>query len=129
MQGRYERDQRGKTRASAMDSGQPIARHVRLCIAALVAALFVVPPLLSTLDAVSGPTTSSIRLNRAPAAPGAKGKSTRLICDVAVHSVVVHDEQGRARLVARAALDDLIPDSPVDRSPQTRRGPPNARLA
>lgn len=112
-----------------MDSGQPLGRHVRLCIAALVAALFVVPPLVSTLDAVSGPTTSSIRLNRGPVTPGAKGKSTRLLCDVAVHSVVVHDDQGRARIIARAALDESILDSPVDCSPQTRRGPPNARLA
>jgi|SRR5712692_598 len=102
----------------------------RLCIAALVAALVVVPPLVSALDGGGGPACSSIRLNRGFAASVAKIKLKPLPHDVTAHSVAVDEEQRLSRIIVSAAvLDESSLSSPAHRSPETRRGPPNALLA
>ncbi len=113
-----------------MDSAHPIARHLRPCVAALVVALVVVPPLVSALDGGSGPTCPSIRLNRVCPAPVARIKFKPLPYDLTVQSVAFAEEQKLSRIIARTtALDDSSLESRPFRSPETRRGPPNALLA
>jgi len=107
------------------------ARHVRLCIAALVAALLVVPPLVSAFDGYGGPACLSLRINRAFAASSvAKGKAKPLSHDSAAQSAGVYEKQALPRIIARAAApEESILESPADRSPETRPGPPHALLA
>src|SRR5512141_2998235 len=102
----------------------------RLCAAALVAVLLVVPPLVSALDGGGGPASWSIRLNRSGAASAAHVKLKPRPYDVAVHALLVAEERRLSRIIAGAAvLVQSRPQAPADRSPETRRGPPNARLA
>jgi hypothetical protein len=99
-------------------------------MAALVAVLVVVPPLVSAFDGGGGPACSSIRLNRGFAASVAKIKLKPLPHDLTGHFVAAEEDQRLLRIIARAAvLDESRIDSPAHRSPETRRGPPNALLA
>jgi len=101
-------------------------------VVALVAVLLAVAPLASALDGGGGPASVSIRVNRGFAASVAKVRLTPLLHDVTAYlrSVVAGDEQRLSRIAARSAtLDESSLDSPAERSSETRRGPPNARLA
>jgi hypothetical protein len=111
------------------DSRYPARGHGLACIAVLVAALVVVPALVRATQRLDGaPTPSSIRLNRGFAAPVGKIRLAPLH-DITAQSVA---RAGESRLTGSAsveALDDCIPDSPPERFPETRRGPPTAQLA
>jgi hypothetical protein len=116
-------------RWSAAASAYTFAGVIGLCGAAVVALLVVVPPLLSAFDGGGGPACWSIRLNRGSAASIAKTRVEPLPHSVTAWTSAAEEGQRLSRIVARAAVPDASIDSPADRSPETRRGPPNARLA
>ena len=113
------------------DSGYPARGHALGCIAVLVAALVVVPALVRATQRLDGtPTPSSIRLNRGFAAPVGKLRLAPPLHDITAQCVALAGESRLTGLSASVdALDDCIPDSPLEHFPETRRGPPSPRLA
>jgi hypothetical protein len=113
------------------DSGHPTRGHTLGCIAVLVAALVVVPAVVRATQRLDDtPSPSSIRLNRGFAAPVGKIRLTPPLHGITAQSAALSEKSGRTGLSASVeALDDWIPDSFSDRLPETRRGPPSARLA
>lgn len=117
-------------RWSVAASAYTFAGFIALCGAALVAVLVVVPPLVSAFDGGGDPACSAIRLNRGCAATIAKTKVRPLPRAGTAWTSAAEEGPRLSRIVARAAeLDESSIDSPAHRSPETRRGPPNALLA
>ena len=100
-------------------------RHVRLCVALIVATLLVVPPLVrATQHFDNGSASSLLRLNRGFAAPETKSQVLPPSHNAVVQALAV-DEPPVPPIARRVhAFDECLPDSPPDSPPDALRGPP-----
>ena len=101
-------------------------RLIRISI--VVAALVVVPALLRAAQPVDGGlTTAQMRLNRGFAAPESKCRLPQPVDTLLSQSSF--EEPAVPYIGPRTpVLDDTVPDSPRDASPDTLRGPPASLL-
>jgi len=121
-------DQPRTRHRAVIASADTCAGFTGRCVAALIAVLVVAPLLAGVFDGGGGPACSSIRLNRGFVTSVAKTKA--LPHPVSACASTADVGQTLSRIVAGAAvLDESSIESPAHRSPETRRGPPNARPA
>jgi hypothetical protein len=111
-----------------VSSSRTILRHVRVWVVLLVAVLFFVPPLVRATLHLDRPATSSpLRLNRGFGEP--ETKCQVVPNDLPPRSPVFEEPSPEHVTRMSPGIDEPIPDSPLDSSPDSLRGPPLARLA